>query len=332
MSQINLKNTAPVGVDTPADGELALFTQEDGLYKKDPQGAVEKIGGGSSSLSSVVTDDTLTGNGTTANPLSVVGGTTGGGEDIFSAVDNITTVETSNIQQQHNTRYLNIGLQEFIIRDGGAPIPITVIPSNSGGSNSSFTLPTRQAGQKLVLEYQFGSYTNKKIDKLIIGSKLSEIKGDRMNNYWASSYSSASHYPNSCSSLFLVNRDHRETLRLTERLTSRTYPPESLPIKDSNGNLLDDTFKLYIFNKGYTTNNMSGGLIGYGNSLAHYGSKDADITADSVFGLENYILESMHIGGEGLSQYINLTFVALPWNQQGSPRYYTTNPIYIYLP
>ena len=57
---------------------------------------------------------------------------------------------------------------------------------------------------------------------------------------------------------------------------------------------------------------MSGGLIGYGNSLVHYGSKDAAITVDSVFGLENYILESMHIGGEGLNQYINLTFVALP--------------------
>lgn len=328
MSQINLKNTTPVGVDTPADGELALFTQEDGLYKKDPQGAVEKIGGGSNGLSSVVTDNTLTGNGTTDSPLSAVGG-----EDIFRAVDNITTVETSYSQPQHNARYLNIGIQDFIIRDGGSAIPITVVPSGSGGGDSSFTIPTRSAGQKLVLEYKFGHYTNKKIDKLIIGTKLSEIKGDRMNNYWASSYSSASHYPNSCSSLFLVNRDHRETLRLTERLTSKTCLKESLPIRDSNGNFLEGTFQLYIFNKGYTTNNMSGGLIGYGNSLVHYGSKDASITVDSVFGLENYILESMHISGEGLDQYINLTFVALPWNQQGwSPKYYTTNPIYIYLP
>lgn len=332
MSQINLKNTAPVGVDTPADGELALFTQEDGLYKKDPQGAVEKIGGGSSSLSSVVTDDTLTGNGTTANPLSVVGGTTGGGEDIFSAVDNITTVETSNIQQQHNTRYLNIGIQDFIIRDGENKIPITVTPPGSSGGGSSFTVPTRPAGQKLVLEYPFGSYTNKQIDKLIIGTKLSEIKLIGTDSSWAHSYSSASHYPNNCSSLFLVNRDHRETLRLTERLTSKTCLQESLPIKDSNGNFLEDTFKLYIFNKGYTTNNVSGGLIGYGNSLAHYGSKDAYITVDSVFGLENYILESMHIGGEGVYQYINLTFVALPWNPNSSYTYYTTNPIYIYLP
>lgn len=328
MSQINLKNTTPVGVDTPADGELALFTQEDGLYKKDPQGAVEKIGGGSNGLSSVVTDNTLTGNGTTDSPLSAVGG-----EDIFSAVDNITTVETSqpHPQPQHNARYLNIGIQDFIIWDGGRAIPITVVPSGHNGGISSFTIPTRSAGQKLVLEYKFGHYTNKKIDKLIIGTKLSEINGDRMDNYWASSYSSASHYPNSCSSLFLVNRDHRETLRLTERLTSKTCPKESLPIMDSNGNFLENTFQWYIFNKGYTTNNMSGGLIGYGNSLVHYGSKDASITVDSVFGLENYILESMHIGGGGLNQYINLTFVALPWNQE-SPRYYTTNPIYIYLP
>ena len=300
---------------------------------------------GNSGITDITTDATLQGKGTTEEPLKV----THPEKDLFLEVDNIEIVPSSLSVQDRNGRHTEIDLCHFIQYANGSSNNPTVYEQPIDGDlyKRYFIVPKSSL---LRLSYPLKNITNKQIDKLIIGVELKKQFEDqhRRMQYIVNNFQKRHHYHTHCDSLFLVQRDYKSTTRLhnllsiresnilnelTEKRYFKRYESDTYFNEINNGDTERGLYG-YIMGTPYSANNFLGGVIGYDAfSATNYIMQERAIF-DSIFGIEQYIVQSMYLAGSGLSQTleIELILITASHSQAYEIRKYVSGGIHIYLP
>lgn len=293
----------------------------------------------------VYTDTTLLGKGTTEEPLKV----THPEKDIFLEVDNIEIDPNTTYQQSRNGRHAEIDLCHFQqIANGTNNYYPTIYEQPIDGDlyKRYFIVPKSSL---LRLSYPLANITNKEIDKLIIGVELKKQFEDqhRRMQYIVNNFEKRHHYHTHCDTLFLVQKDYKSTTRLhnllsvnsndvNNPLSERRYYKNY--VSDTYFHEIDNSSEMgeygYIMGTPYSATNFLGGVIGYDAFSATNYIMEERAIFDSIFGIEQYIVQSMYLAGSGLSQTleIELILITAGRSQPSEIRKYVSGGIHIYLP
>lgn len=305
------------------------------------------FGSSTSGITDITTDATLLGKGTPEEPLKV----TNPEKDIFLEVDNIE-IETNlpyGSAQSRNGRHAEIDLCHFSQYANGMHIWSPTIyeqPIDGDLYKRYYLIPKTSL---LRLSYSLANITNKQIDKLIIGVELKKQFEDnhRRMQYIVNNFQKRHHYHTHCDSLFLVQRDYKSTTRLhnllsisesnilnelTEKRYYKNYESDTYFNEIDNGSQRGEYG--YIMGTPYSATKFLGGVIGYDAfSATNYISQERAIF-DSIFGIEQYIVQSMYIAGSGLSQTLEIELILITASRSHASeiRKYVSGGIHIYLP
>ncbi len=305
------------------------------------------FGSSTSGITDITTDATLLGKGTTEEPLKV----THPEKDIFLEVDNIEIDPNKPhpSAQNRNGRHAEIDLCHFKQFVNGTNIYYPTIyeqPIDGDLYKRYYLIPKTSL---LRLSYSLANITNKQIDKLIIGVELKKQFQDKhlTMQHIINNFQKGHHYHTHCDSLFLVQKDYKSTTRLhnllsigeydlgndlTEKRYYKNYESDTNFHEISNGDKMGAYG--YIMGTPYSATNFLGGVIGYDAfSATNYIMQERAIF-DSIFGIEQYIVQSMYLAGSGLSQTleIELILITASHSQAYEIRKYVSGGIHIYLP
>lgn len=298
-----------------------------------------------SGITDIKTDATLLGKGTPEEPLKV----TNPEKDIFLEVDNIEIGTPnlpfqSNPAQTRNGRHAEIDLCHFE-QNGTSIIQVYEQQIDSALKKRYYFIPIQST---LSLSFRLAQITNKEIDKLIVGVELGkQFEQHPTMEHIVANFQKRHHYHTFCDSLFLVQRDYKTTTRLhnllsvaredvSHNLTEKRYYKnyESESYFNEIDNVTQRGAMGYIMGTPYSATNFLGGVIGYDAfSATNYIMQERAIF-DSIFGIEQYIVQSMYIAGSGLSQTleIELILITASHSQAYEIRKYVSGGIHIYLP
>lgn len=300
----------------------------------------------SSGITDITTDTTLQGKGTSEEPLKV----TNPEKDIFLEVDNIEIEPNATYRQSRNGRHAEIDLCHFEQYVNGTNTYTPSIyeqPIDGGLSKRYYFI---QKSSTLRLSYPLVNITNKEIDKLIIGVELKKQFEDKhlTMQHIINNFQKRHHYHTHCDTLFLVQKDYKNTTRLynllsvnsdnladnlTEKRYYKNYESDTNFHEINNGDTERGLYG-YIMGTPYSANNFLGSVIGYDAfSATNYIMQERAIF-DSIFGIEKYIVQSMYIKGTGLSQTleIELILITASHSQPYEITKYVSGGIHIYLP
>lgn len=300
-----------------------------------------------SGIQEIFTDETLLGKGTPEEPLTV----TNPEKDIFLEVDNIEINPNPPYAsaQSRNGRHAEIDLCHFKQFANGTNMSYPSVyeqPIDGGLSKRYYFIPKSST---LRLSYPLANLTNKEIDKLIIGVELKKQFEDKhlTMQHIINNFHKRHHYHTHCDTLFLVQKDYKSTTRLhnllsideynlsnnlTEKRYYRNAESESYFNEIDNGS--ERGARGYIMGTPYSATNFLGGVIGYYSfSAVNYIMQERAIF-DSIFGIEQYIVQSMYIAGSGLSQTleIELILITASRSQAYEIQKYVSGGIHIFLP
>lgn len=298
---------------------------------------------GNSGITDITTDATLQGKGTTEEPLKV----THPEKDLFLEVDNIEIDLTYPNTQSRNGRHAEVDLYHFnqIVNGTNLWQPTVYQQSVEGGWTKRYYFIPKSS--TLRLSYPLHHITYKEIDKLIIGVELAkQFERHPTMEHIVNNFEKRHHYHTHCDSLFLVQRDYKNTTRLNNLLAINDNSRHDLTEKRYYKNYESDTYFNeidngsqrgeygYIMGTPYSATNFLGGVIGYDAfSAVNYISQELAIF-DSIFGIEHYIVQAMYIEGAGLSQnlVIDLNLINNGQDQPSEIKKYVSGGIHIYLP
>lgn len=297
-----------------------------------------------SGITDITTDETLLGKGTPEEPLKV----TNPEKDLFLEVDNIE-IDPNPLYgsaQSRNGRHAEIDLSHFRQYSNGV-LPTIYEQSVAAGWTKRYYHITRSA--TLRLSYDLANLTNKKIDKLIIGVELAkQFEQHPTMEHIVNNYQKRHHYHTHCDSLFLVQRDYKSTTRLhnllnvnqnqladdlTEKRYYKNYESDTNFHEINNGDTERGLYG-YIMGTPYSANNFLGSVIGYDAfSATNYIMQERAIF-DSIFGIQQYIVQSMYIKGTGLSQTLEIELILITAShaQASEIKKFVSGGIHIYLP
>lgn len=298
-------------------------------------------------LNEIVTNTTLLGKGTPEEPLKV----TNPEKDIFLEVDNIEIDPNTPFYHQHrNGRHAEVDLCHFnqhtLQYPNGTFPTVYEQPIESGWTKRYFFIAKSTT---LRLSYRLVNITNKEIDKLIIGVELGkQFEQHPTMQHIVANFQKRHHYHTFCDSLFLVQRDYKSTTRLHNLFATDYYfMYNDLTEKRYYKNSESESFMYemdynsdergaygYIMGTPYSSTNFLGGVIGYNAFSAVNYIEQEQAIFDSIFGIEQYIVQAMYIAGTGENQTleIELNLINNGNSQPSEIRKYVSGGIHIYLP
>lgn len=303
------------------------------------------FGSSTSGITDISTDETLLGKGTPEEPLKV----TNPEKDIFLEVDNIEIDLSNPYTQSRNGRHAEIDLSHFWQYANGTTIYHPTIydePIDDGLTKRYYFIPKSST---LRLSFPLYHITYKEIDKLIIGVELGKQFQDkhRTMQHIINNFQKRHHYHTHCDTLFLVQKDYKSTTRLhnllaindliyhnlTEKRYFKNAEGDTTFNEINNGDSIKGEYG-YIMGTPYSATNFLGGVIGYDAfSATNYIMQERAIF-DSIFGIEQYIVQAMYIEGSGLYQklVIDLNLITASHSQAYEITKYVSGGIHIYLP
>lgn len=302
------------------------------------------FGSSTSGITDITTDATLLGKGTPEEPLKV----TNPEKDLFLEVDNIEIDANPHLssQVQRNGRHAEIDLSHFSI-NGYANFPTVYEEFINGGLTKRYHFVTKST--ILRLQYSLRNITFKEIDKLIIGVELGkQFENHPTMQHIVANFQKRHHYHTFCDSLFLVQKDYKSTKRLHNILSFNEHNLGNNLTEKRYYKETENSYHLYEINNGdtvygnvgyimgtpYSATNFLGGVIGYDAFSATNYIENERAIFDSIFGIQQYIVQAMHIEGTGVSQnlVIELKYISNGHIEPSEIKKYVSGGIHIYLP